>query len=138
MWSILLGFLLSLLVGILVWLIGMVVSDSCYNDDLVRVIFIILAILVVVCGTVAGGYIEYTTSCKYVSEYEVIKTTIENSLSTDSLTGFERAELVNAATEYNAELSGYQFKCNQWYGFTISKDVLNLEYIDLSVGGSNG
>lgn len=140
MLGVFLGFLLGGVCAGLIYLIGGCIADNCYYkyENCVKTIFSVLAIIILLVGGFVGCYVEYTNSCCYVEKYEVIKTTIENSLSIESLTGFERIGLVNSATEYNATLSELKFKCNQWYGFTVTKDVLNLEYIDLGVGGSNG
>lgn len=126
------GFTLGLLVGGIAWCI---LDDIIYDVswDWIRWAVLVLSVVVM---TAAGSYLGYLmaseASKQYVHEYPVYKQTIEASLDSENLTGFERMELVRQAAEANKELAGYQYKAQQWYGFTIDERVLELEFIDLS------
>ena len=87
-------------------------------------------------GGIIGGSIDKHFYESYVSEYSIAKDTIENSVTNDSLSGFEKAELVKQAVEENKTLTKYQYKAKQWYGFTVTDEILELEPIKL--GGSDG
>ena len=68
----------------------------------------------------------------WTSEYKIQKETIESSLKSEKIGGLERVELVKMAQELNKELVENQYRCQQWYGFTGDKEVLNLEPIKSS------
>ena len=83
-----------------------------------------------------GAFCETEKLKKEVAEYEASKFTIEQSLKSDNLSGFERIELVKIATEKNDWLEKKQYEVKQWYRFYLKDDlVLSLEKINFETGG---
>ena len=76
-------------------------------------------------------YIRVEMSRHWAVGYRAQKATIESSLQSDLLSGYERVALVQQATECNQELAERQYKASQWYGFDECKDVLDLKPIDI-------
>ena len=130
--GIIVGVILSVAVGLIV--IGVLnINYVCYGRRVLwKIIITTILILCIVVGAVIGGYVVHTASQEYIGEYTSVKTTIEDSLTFDNLTGFERAALVTKAAEYNGNLAKYKVKCSKWYGFVLTDEILDLEYIDLS------
>lgn len=91
-------------------------------------------ILVLVACVFGGITVEKSYNGRYVEQYKAQKATIEASLQSDTLSGLERIQLVQQAADANKELAGYQYDCQQWYGFAVDDRVLNLEPIDISGG----
>jgi len=119
---ILLGLLLGLVIG---WL----VCDSDYKfDGLLRIAIYAVSIIVT---TVSVCYASYMLSLSYIETYSSTKQLIEESLENSTLSGLERIELVGLAMEENKKLIHMQFTRKQWYGFTLSKSILELEPISL-------
>ena len=132
--NIALGLLLGTLFGFILFGIGTLIGD-CVNyryDDIVKIICFVLLFVSIIGGGVLGHLVTKHTSKSYVYEYEVVKDTIESSVNNDSLSGFEKAELVKQAAEENKKLAKYQYDANQWYGFGITDEVLELEPIELN------
>lgn len=126
------GFLLGLLAGGLAYFF---LDDIIYDLSWKWIEWTVAAFWVMVMtgtGIYLGYWMESEESKQYVYEYPIYKQTIEHSLESGTLTGFERMELVRQAAEANKELAGYQYKAQQWYGFAIDEHVLELEFIDLS------
>ena len=68
----------------------------------------------------------------YVKQYLAQKYTIEESLKNDSLTGLERIQLVNKATELNGELAGKKARFEMWDFVTYDNTIYdNVELIVL-------
>ena len=134
--GIILGFILLILIFILIGLGFWTISDSYWNWDSKKVVIIttIYSIIAITISFFVPYYVEKEDSNSYVNSYMVKKTTIEDSLKSETLTGFERAELVKQATEINADLAQKKYEITKWYGFYLNKEIENLEYIDLNVG----
>lgn len=82
--------------------------------------------------TVMGSlYIRVEMSRQWAVGYRAQKATIESSLQSDLLSGYERVALVQQAAECNQELAERQYKASRWYGFDECQDVLDLEPIDI-------
>lgn len=82
--------------------------------------------------TVMGSlYIRVEMSRQWAVGYLAQKATIESSLQSDLLSGYERVALVQQATECNQELAERQYNASRWYGFDECKDVLDLKPIDI-------
>lgn len=82
--------------------------------------------------TVMGSlYIRVEMSRQWAVGYLAQKATIESSLQSDLLSGYERVALVQQATECNRELAERQYNASRWYGFDECKDVLDLKPIDI-------
>jgi hypothetical protein len=99
-------------------------------NDLDRYDVLICIALLAVSGWL-GAAMELESSRAYIAEYQAAKYTIEANLGNDKMSDLTRMELLNKATEYNAELAGKQYSAQQWYGFGITDDVLGLEFISL-------
>ena len=94
-------------------------------------LFAALGCVIVLGSVVWSLYDSVETSRQWATGYNASKTTIENSLQSDLLTGYERMALVQQAAEYNQELAKRQYRASQWYGFDESRDILSLEPIDI-------
>ena len=85
--------------------------------------------------TLIGGIVTTHHAIKrsesYCEQYVNTKQTIEGSIENVDLTGMERLDLVNTAIEHNQKLIEKQFNAKQWYGFTITDKVLELEPINV-------
>ena len=140
--GIILGFIVLILIFILIGTVGWLIYDQYNEYDVWRgkrgiVTVTIIAIYLIIAITTSffvPYYVAKEDSNSYVNSYTVKKTTIEDSLKSETLTGFERAELVKQATEINAGLAEKKYEITKWYGFYLSKEIKNLEYIDLNVG----
>lgn len=93
--------------------------------------FAVLGCVVILGSVIWFLYSNVETSRQWATGYNASKTTIENSLQSDLLTGYERMALVQQAAEYNQELAERQYRASQWYGFDESRDILSLEPIDI-------
>lgn len=134
--GIILGFILLILIFILIGLGFWTISDSYWDWDSKKVVIIttIYSIIAITISFFVPYYVEKEDSNSYVNSYAIKKATIEDSLKSETLTGFERAELVKQATEINADLAQKKYEITKWYGFYLNKEIENLEYIDLNVG----
>lgn len=71
----------------------------------------------------------------YLQKYLVQKETIEMSLESDNLSGFERVELVKQATELNGELAEKKAYIKYWYSGVNDNTIYdNVEFINLNRG----
>lgn len=94
--------------------------------------FLAVLCCVIILVSVAGSlYNSVETSRQWAIGYSASKATIEDSLQSDLLTGFERMALVQQAAEYNQELAKRQYRASRWYGFNESRDILSLEPINI-------
>lgn len=136
--GIILGFIVLILIFIFIGLglctIFDFYSDWDSNKVVIITITVIYSIIAITTSFFVPYYVEKEDSNSYVNSYTVKKTTIEDSLKSETLTGFERAELVKQATEINAGLAEKKYEITKWYGFYLNKEIKNLEYIDLNVG----
>ena len=125
MFSILIGLFGGLVPLMVVFLIYILVDD--YEKLFIRIgcVAFILAVIV-------SLYMSVEMSRQWAVGYLAQKATIESSLQSDLLSGYERVALVQQATECNQELAERQYKASQWYGFDECKDVLDLKPIDIS------
>ena len=79
-----------------------------------------------------GDFLENENLAREVEKYKANKFTIETSLQNNNLTGFERIDLVNQASDKNAWLAEKKYEIKQWYNFYLNKDIIiELELIDL-------
>ena len=136
--GVIIGFIVLILIFILIGLWLCTIFDFYLDWDSNKVVIItITAIYLIIAITTSffvPYYVEKEDSNSYVNSYTIKKTTIEDSLKSETLTGFERAELVKQATEINADLAQKKYEITKWYGFYLNKEIENLEYIDLNVG----
>ena len=134
--GIILGFIVLILIFILIGLGFYVAFDLYWDWDSKKVVIIttIYSIIAITISFFVPYYVEKEDSNSYVNSYAIKKATIEESLKSETLTGFERIELVKQATEINAGLAEKKYKITKWYGFYLNKEIENLEYIDLNAG----
>lgn len=124
MFSILIGLLVGLVPLLVVLLIYLVVED--HEKLFIRIVCV--AFILTVMGSF---YVNVEMSRQWAVGYRAQKATIESSLQSDLLSGYERVALVQQATECNQELAERQYKASRWYGFDECQDVLDLEPIDI-------
>ena len=126
---------ISSLIGLLALAIGMLVYTTVepYRDELwLAVIFGIVA-GVTTCSILVG--IGLTTEYEriYVEKFNAQKATIELSIESESMSGFERATIVNRAAELNAELAERKARYNSWWYVCYDNSIYdNVEFIDLT------
>lgn len=134
--GVIVGFIILILIFILIGLAGWLIYDcNCdFNKAVIVTITVIYSIVAITTSFFVPYYIAKEDSNSYVNSYIIKKTTIEDSLKSETLTGFERAELVKQATEINADLAQKKYEITKWYGFYLNKEIENLEYIDLNAG----
>lgn len=131
--SILIGFMIALLVGLvcaLVWIVvdGEYSSKTSKNTLCIGVVITILTWVVVSALLIDSDKTTYRAwTQKYISQKQLI----EESLDNEKLSGLERVELVKQANELNAGLIDKQFLCVKWYSFAMDDKVLELEPVSL-------
>ena len=122
-----------LLVGILSFCIGMLIYTVIdpYNELLFIGINGIVAILVTVFATLIGVGINTESEKIYVEKYLSQKTTIEQSLRSELLSGAERVSIVNKAIDINGELAEKKARYERWYWVCYEDDIYdNVEFIE--------
>ena len=122
--GILIGMFGGLVPLMVVFLIYVLVED--YEK-----VFIGISCVALILTVMGSLYIRVEMSRQWAVGYRAQQTTIESSLQSDLLSGYERVALVQQATECNQELAERQYKASQWYGFDECKDVLDLKPIDI-------
>ena len=128
------GFILSILVALLIALVGVAVyGEHCYStrsEVCCVIITVLLAISVVIGGTTIGYVVDCESNRQFMVGYAISKETIENSVTSNNLSGFERVELVKQAVELNSALAQLQYISQQWYGFAVPDEIIELKPID--------
>ena len=136
--GIIIGFIVLILVFILIGLGFCTILDSYLDWDSDKVVIVTITVIYSIIAITTSFFVPYYVakedSNSYVNSYAIKKATIEESLKSETLTGFERIELVKQAAEINANLAQKKYEITKWYGFYLNKEIENLEYIDLNVG----
>lgn len=122
--GIVMGMFVGLLPLLVVLLIYVLVEDH-------EKLFIMIGCVVFILTVMGSLYIRVEMSRQWAVGYRAQKATIESSLQSDLLSGYERVALVQQAAECNQELAERQYKASRWYGFDECKDVLDLKPIDI-------
>lgn len=106
------GLLASVMI-VLVYIGGFMLLDKADEWKLRTVIVLIILTFTLTCCIT----ITITTEEEniYVAQYVAQKQTIEQSLRNENLTGLERVELVQKATELNGELAKRKARYSKWY-----------------------
>lgn len=123
---------LSFVIALCVAALSFIVSWGACDCSEVTGVVIAAALLVVlfVIGTFVGIGIVTDDARVYATRFEVQKTTIEQSLSSDTLTGLERIELVNKAIELNGELAERKAYADLWHVVLYDESIYdNVEFI---------
>lgn len=130
------GLILGLLVGgfiaFIIGFIGAMIYEHVYSDLVEKICVIstvVLCIVSVIGITVLIIQFDRNEYSRRIITFQQTKSTIEESMNSEKLSGFERVELVNKAIDENKELLELQYDCKQWYGFNIDDSVLKLEPI---------
>ena len=118
------GMFVGLLPLLVVLLIYVLVEDH-------EKLFIMIGCVVFILTVMGSFYMSVEMSRQWAVGYRAQKATIESSLQSDLLSGYERVALVQQATECNQELAERQYKASRWYGFDECEDVLDLKPIDI-------
>ena len=136
--NVIFGVLLGVLLGFFLGMLGAITfwgaSKRTYNHILERVLEITASVVLVVSpiiGGVVGTNMAVHENNSYISQYRITKDTIEQSLKNDAIGGLERVKLVQQAVNENKNLVKMQYDSQQWYGFFIPNEVLELEPIRL-------
>ena len=122
----------SILIGLFGGLVPLMVVFIIYTlvEDYEK-LFIGISCVALILTVMGSLYIRVEMSRQWAVGYRAQKATIESSLQSDLLSGYERVALVQQAAECNQELAERQYKASQWYGFDECKDVLDLKPIDI-------
>lgn len=99
----------------------------------------LIALIIGVCAWVGfifvGIQINTNSEKAYLQKYLIQKETIEMSLESENLSGFERIELVKQATELNGELAEKKAYIKYWYSGVNDNTIYdNVEFINLNKG----
>lgn len=124
MFGILIGLFGGLVPLMVVFLIYVFVGDY-------KKLFIGISCVALILTVMGSLYTRVEMSRQWAVGYRAQKATIESSLQSDLLSGYERVALVRQATECNQELAERQYKASRWYGFDECEDVLDLKPINI-------
>lgn len=126
------GILLGSFVLLTVFGLLIAMTANPYNEERAFVITLVVTAVLSVLITV-GSAISFDDSNRaYTEIFNAKKTTIEQSLNSDVLSGLERIELVKMATEMNGDLASRKYSIKRWYTITSDKNMFDdLEYIKL-------
>ena len=122
------GIVMGLFVGLLPLLVVLLIYVLVEDHEK---LFIMIGCAVFILTVIGSLYMSVEMSRQWAVGYRAQKATIESSLQSDLLSGYERVALVQQAAECNQELAERQYKASQWYGFDECKDVLDLKPIDI-------
>ena len=125
---------IAFLIALLPLLIGSIIvtENDPYHIILAWIIVIGISVAVWVGGVFIGIGLNTDEARTFIASYGAEKFTIEQSLNTDTLTGFERIELVKRASELNGELAARKEKSTFWHWVYFEKGIYdNVEFIDL-------
>ena len=123
-------------IGVIITIIGLVPCflDS-YWDWLFPKIFIPTMIALFIGSIFIGIGINTENERVYVEKYLAQKQTIEISLASEDLTGYERVQLVTKATELNGELAEKKARFDLWHFVVYDNTIYdNVEFINLNRG----
>ena len=122
--GVLIGMFGGLVPLMVVFLIYVLVEDH-------EKLFIGIGCVVFILAVIVTLYMRVEMSRQWAVGYRAQKETIESSLQSELLSGYERVALVQQATECNQELAERQYKASRWYGFDECEDVLDLKPINI-------
>lgn len=154
--SLLLIIFLTLLIAVLVflasWGICLAIYDNIKVNSLVQnkwkyyekvqdkgFLTWLIPLIIGVCAWVGfifvGVQLNTNSHKAYLQKYLIQKETIEMSLESDNLSGFERVELVKQATELNGELAEKKAYIKYWYSGVNDNTIYDdVQYINLNKG----
>ena len=99
----------------------------------------LIALIIAVCAWIGfifiGVQLNTNDHRAYLQKYLIQKETIEMSLESENLSGFERVELVKQAAELNGELAEKKAYIKFWYSGVNDNTIYdNVEFINLNRG----
>ena len=111
----------------IVYVFGLIAAFPYKENWTIFNIGIIVAGVIFIASIFIGVGINTECAQVWSAKYEAQKTTIEQSLDSDVLTGLERIELVNKAAELNGELAERKASSELWhyvyYDDTVYKNI---------------
>lgn len=125
---------ISLLIGLLALAIGMLVYITVdpYRERLWLAVIFGITIVATACSVLVGIGLTTEYERVYVEKFNAQKETIEQSIASESMTGYERATIVSNVSEINAELAERKARYNRWYFVCYDDSIYdNVEPIDL-------
>ena len=123
--------LITFLISGLVFAIFGAISSETENSKLL-IVGCIVGFLCWVGATFVGIGINTNSEKIYVKKYLAQKHTIEQSLKNENLTGLERIQLVNKATELNGEFAEKKAHFELWYFVVYDNTIYDgVELINL-------
>ena len=115
--------------------LAIIVSSDC-SFGLASIIAAVVGVILWIAIVFVGIGLNTENEKVFIQEYLAKKQTIEISLQSESLTGYERVQLVNNAVELNGELAKKKATFNLWHFVVYDNTIYDgVEPIDLS-GGS--
>ncbi len=130
--GIILGILVGLLFALIIGVVGYVIYECVpygKSEGICKVLTIGLCITAIITSISMIHDYDKKLYIQRIEKYKITKETIESSIASEELTGYERVQLVNTTIAENKELIGLQYDCQQWYGFAIDDSVMELEPI---------
>lgn len=113
-WIILLAFILAAVIAVLGVVIVLMITDYDLPDGFTITMGLISVVLWIT-FIFAGIGINTEDHELWLANYEAQKYTIESSLESETLSGFERMELVNKAAELNGDLAYRKESIKLWH-----------------------
>lgn len=125
-----LNFFICLFVLIGVAVIGYFLCKDSDYDDMRSFIgmFLMTLSLIILILLPLFTYFNHLNSRQFIEEYKVAQETIDTARE-GANTAYERAALINKIVELNKELAEYKYYSKTFFGFAVTKEVHNLEYI---------
>jgi len=122
------GFILGILIGLILFLIGMfIVSEFCDEDGIIQtivfVVTLLLAIGSIIIGVLIGINLDNYDLKKDINGYTAIKDTYESAIVDTNLTSLERLQIVDTAISENAYLARRKVTIDAWWNFAIKEEL---------------
>ena len=129
---ILLSLFISVFAFIVFILIAAIINDWDTPERPVVISGVILSVLILIGCTFVGIGMNTEDERIFIAKFNAQKSTIEQSLNSDVLSGLERVQLVNQATELNGELSERKVLYERWHHVCYSDNLYDdVEFIIL-------
>lgn len=127
---------LTLFIAVIIAFLTLAIAAAC-NDWDVEIKHVVITALVLatvwIAGTFIGIHINTQDERVFAAKYSASKYTIEQSLDNPDLTGLERIQLVQQASDLNGQLAERKMRMNLWYYVYYDYSIYdNIEFIDLS------
>jgi ABC-type siderophore export system fused ATPase/permease subunit len=123
---------ISVLLGIVGFMLGAGISETFISEHRHYKLYFAVPIILAIVSFVASIFTVIGIATEqehiYIATYEAQKETIEQSIDSETLTGFERIELVKTATELNGEMTKRKAKANRWH--VVYYDNTLYDYIE--------